>query len=119
MENKAIFRAFKKWERFEKRVFRYVSTMVLVWWVTAHGNSPAEFDRIGHVNMVTSQCLSGKNPSPSCFGKDTATPQCLKEETKANLFMWTDMDQDHPASILSPQVQRGDKKDGCIGFWAT
>lgn len=75
------------------------------WWVIAHGDSPAEFDRTGHVNMVTTQCPSGKNPGPSCFGKDTATPQCLKEETKANLFIWTDMDQDHTTSVLSPQVQ--------------
>lgn len=86
--------------------------MVLVCGVIAPGNSPAEFDWIGHVNMVTSQCLSGKNTGPSCFGKDTAAPQCLKEETKANLFIWTDMDQDHLASLLSPQVQWGDKKWG-------
>lgn len=51
--------------------------MVLVRWVIAHGNNRAEFDRIGPVNMVTSQCLSGKNPGPSRFDKDTAVPQCL------------------------------------------
>lgn len=37
-------------------------TMVLMWWVLAHGNSPSEFSRIGHMNMVTGECVSGKNP---------------------------------------------------------
>lgn len=109
--NNLNYFAFGKWKRFKKRVFNYVSTMVLVWWVIAQGNSPAEFDRIGHVIMVTSQCPNGKNSGPSCFGKDTAAPQCPKEETKANFFIWTDMDQDHPASILSSQVQWGDKNN--------
>lgn len=82
--NNLNYFTFRKQKRFEKRVFSYVSAMVLVCWVIAPGNSPAEFDWIGHVNMVTSQCLSGKSPDPSCFGKDTAAPQCLKEKTKAS-----------------------------------